>query len=70
MEPWPGATVGVAYALTGVSFFIIISRTILRRLKHEDQLLDDYLMLGSIVFYAIASATNPVAVSLQVHHYG
>jgi hypothetical protein len=62
MENWPGATVGVAYALTGVSFFIIISRSILRRLKHEDLLLDDYLILLSTVFYAMSTATNPIAV--------
>lgn len=62
MENWPGATVGVAYGLTGVSFFIITLRNALRRLKHEDQLLDDWLMLGSAVFYALCTATNPIAV--------
>ena len=65
MENWPGATVGVAYALTGVSFAIVISRNILRRLNHEDQELDDYVMLASLAFYAIATATNPVAVSCR-----
>ncbi|KAF4635568.1 hypothetical protein G7Y89_g2509 [Cudoniella acicularis] len=63
IQPWNVAVVGVAFALTGVSFLIIISRTILRRLKHEEYLLDDFVMLASVVLYAVYTAVFPIAVN-------
>lgn len=56
------STVNSAVALTAASFLVILSRTVLRRLKHETFVPDDWLMLGSIVFYIVFTATYPVVV--------
>jgi hypothetical protein len=56
------ATVDSAYVLTAASYAIILTRILLRRLKHEKLLLDDYLMLLSIVFYALNTASCPITV--------
>lgn len=58
------ATVDSAYAFTAASYVIILARTLLRRLKHEKLLLDDYLMLFSMVFYAFNTAAYPITVSV------
>ncbi|KAH9217593.1 hypothetical protein DL95DRAFT_459197 [Leptodontidium sp. 2 PMI_412] len=56
------AVVNSAIALTAASFLIILSRTFLRRLKHEKSLPDDWLMLVSIIFYVVFTATYPIVV--------
>ncbi|KAH6684546.1 hypothetical protein B0J14DRAFT_646453 [Halenospora varia] len=61
IEPWNVAVVGVAYALTGVSFLIILSRMLLRRIKHEAYLIDDFVMLASLGLYAVFTAVSPIA---------
>ncbi|KAH8682959.1 hypothetical protein BGZ60DRAFT_524302 [Tricladium varicosporioides] len=61
IAPWNIAVVGVAYALTGVSFFIILSRMLLRRMKHEAYLIDDFVMLASLGIYIVFTAVSPVA---------
>lgn len=57
------ATVDSAYALTAASYAIILTRILLRRLKHERFLSDDYLMLFAMVFYALNTAAWPITVS-------
>jgi hypothetical protein len=57
--------VDAAYVLTSLSFLIILSRTLFRRLKHEAFKPDDYLMLVSTAIYAAYTGTFIVAVSLQ-----
>lgn len=57
------AAVDSAYALTAASYAIILTRILLRRLKHERLLSDDYLMLFSMVFYALNTTSWPITVS-------
>ncbi|KAG4432288.1 hypothetical protein IFR05_012236 [Cadophora sp. M221] len=56
------AVVNSAIALTAASFLIILSRTFLRRLKHEKFQPDDWLMLVSIIFYVVFTSTYPAVV--------
>ncbi|PVH79803.1 hypothetical protein DL98DRAFT_589015 [Cadophora sp. DSE1049] len=55
-------TVNSAIALTAAAFLIILSRAFLRKLKHENFLPDDWLMMVSIVFYVVFTATFPAVV--------
>jgi hypothetical protein len=59
------AIVAAAYALTAASFLIILSRILLRRLKHEAFKPDDYLMLFATVLYAVFTAAFVIAVSVS-----
>jgi len=59
------ATVDSAYVLTVASVLIILSRTILRQLKHEAFKLDDYLMLLAIVLAGFNCAVYPITVSIK-----
>ncbi|KUJ20068.1 uncharacterized protein LY89DRAFT_731303 [Mollisia scopiformis] len=54
------ATVDSAYAFTAASYAIILTRTLLRRLKHERLLPDDYLILSAMIFYAFNTAVYPI----------
>lgn len=56
-------TVESAYAFTAASFIIILFRTLLRKLNHEKLLPDDYLMVFSIIFYAVNTAVYALTVS-------
>ena len=64
MADSPTPVVNVAFALTVLSYLIILSRTLFRRFKHETFKPDDYLMLVSMVIYAAYTGTFIVAVSL------
>jgi hypothetical protein len=64
MADSPTPVVNAAFALTVLSYLIILSRTLFRRLKHEAFKPDDYLMLASMVIYAAYTGTFIVAVSL------
>ena len=67
----PMPAVNAAFALTGLSYLIILSRTLFRRLKHETFKPDDYLMLVSTAIYAAYTGTFIVAVSCHAqgaHH--
>ena len=66
----PTPVVNAAFALTVLSYVIILSRTLFRRLKHEAFKPDDYLMLVSIVIYAAYTGTFIVAVSLPCTRSG
>ena len=61
--------VDAAYVLTVLSYLIILSRTLFRRLKHETFKPDDYLMLASAAIYAAYTGTFIVAVSLAKAGY-
>jgi len=65
MADSPMPTVDAAYLLTLLSFLIILSRTLFRRLKHEAFKPDDYLMLASTAIYAAYTGTFIVAVRHQ-----
>lgn len=56
-------TVVSAYVLTAISYVIIVTRVVLRRLKHQSLKPDDYLMLIGMVFYAFITAVYPNVVS-------
>jgi hypothetical protein len=56
--------VDAAYALTVLSYLIILSRTLFRRLKHEAFKPDDYLVLVSTALYAAYTGTFIVAVGV------
>jgi hypothetical protein len=64
MADSPTPVVNAAFALTVLSYLIILSRTLFRRLKHEAFKPDDYLILASMVIYAAYTGTFIVAVSL------
>lgn len=59
------AVVNSAIALTAASFLIVLSRTFLRRLKHERFLPDDWLMLVSIWIYVVFTTTYPDVVRIS-----
>ncbi len=63
MAGFPTPVVNAAFALTVLSYVIILSRTFFRRLKHEAFKPDDYLMLVSMVIHAAYTGTFIVAVS-------
>ncbi|KAF8865719.1 hypothetical protein BDZ45DRAFT_372901 [Acephala macrosclerotiorum] len=56
------AVVDSAYAFTAASYAIILTRTLLRRLKHESFLPDDYLMFFSTVFATLDTACYPISI--------
>lgn len=57
------AVVDSAYAFTAASYAIIVTRTLLRRFKHESFLPDDYLMFFSMIFAALNTACYPISVN-------
>ncbi|KAE9374159.1 hypothetical protein N431DRAFT_464446 [Stipitochalara longipes BDJ] len=61
MADSPMPTVDATYLLTVLSFLIILSRTLFRRLKHEAFKPDDYLILASTAIYAAYTGTFIVA---------
>jgi len=63
MEGLAATTISSAYALMAISFVVVITRLVLRRLKHEQFTIDDYIMMFAVILYAIDTATYPVAVS-------
>jgi hypothetical protein len=60
------ATVDSAYAFTAASYAIILTRTLLRRLKHEKYIPDDYLMFFSMLFAALSTACYPISVNTSL----
>lgn len=61
MADSPTPAVNATFALTVLSYLIILSRTLFQRLKHETFKPDDYLMLVSTVIYAAYTGTFIVA---------
>ncbi|RDL35282.1 uncharacterized protein BP5553_07213 [Venustampulla echinocandica] len=60
MEGWNINALGMSYALTTISFVVIISRIVFRRLNHQKYLFDDYIVLHSMLLYTVITAVNSV----------
>jgi hypothetical protein len=56
------ATIDIAYALTAISYIIILTRLALRRFKHESFTVDDWLMGFSMILYFFNTAAYPISV--------
>ena len=63
MENLAAATISSAWALMAVSFAVIVARLVLRRLKHEQFTIDDFIMMFAVILYAVNTGTYPVAVN-------
>jgi len=59
MDGLAEGTLATAYVLTVFSFLLIITRLILRLLKHQKFTADDYLMIVALIFHSVFTATYP-----------
>lgn len=63
VQPVIFSIVSIGYVLFSIGVLIIITRLVLRHLKNEPYEPDDYVMLGSVVFYTLLTVTSDLDVS-------